>query len=161
MTHHHLRLDRRHGLDRNADHDDDGGTADGQGADVEDVAGDDGQQGDDSQVQRAEDDDLVDRLADEVGGRTARTEARNEAAVALHVVGDLNGVVLNGRIEVGEEDDEQEVADGINGAVRGEHVVVHELCHLLEPSHNARFHALMDKYFPRWREARRVMRSKV
>ena len=35
-----------------------------------------------------------------------------------------------------------------------EHVVVHELCHLIEPSHNARFHALMDKYFPRWREAR-------
>ena len=35
-----------------------------------------------------------------------------------------------------------------------EHVVVHELCHLLEPSHNARFHALMDKYYPRWREAR-------
>ena len=35
-----------------------------------------------------------------------------------------------------------------------EHVVVHELCHFLEPSHNARFHALMDKYFPRWREAR-------
>ena len=36
-----------------------------------------------------------------------------------------------------------------------EHIVAHELCHLLEPSHNARFHALMDKYFPRWREARR------
>ena len=36
-----------------------------------------------------------------------------------------------------------------------EHVVVHELCHLLEPSHNARFHALMDQYFPRWREARK------
>ena len=39
-----------------------------------------------------------------------------------------------------------------------EHVVVHELCHLLEPSHNARFHALMDKYFPRWREARHETR---
>jgi len=37
-----------------------------------------------------------------------------------------------------------------------EHIVVHELCHLLEPSHNARFHALMDKYFPRWREARKA-----
>ena len=37
-----------------------------------------------------------------------------------------------------------------------EHVVVHELCHLLEPSHNARFHALMDKYFPRWKEARKA-----
>ncbi len=36
-----------------------------------------------------------------------------------------------------------------------EHVVVHELCHLLEPSHNARFHELMDRYFPRWREARK------
>ena len=26
---------------------------------------------------------------------------------------------------------------------------------LLLPSHNARFHALMDRYFPRWREARK------
>ncbi|MBO5642214.1 MAG: DUF45 domain-containing protein [Prevotella sp.] len=40
-----------------------------------------------------------------------------------------------------------------------EHVVAHELCHLLEPSHNARFHALMDRYFPRWKEARREMRQ--
>lgn len=40
-----------------------------------------------------------------------------------------------------------------------EHVVVHELCHLLEPSHNARFHALMDKFFPRWREARKETRK--
>ena len=39
-----------------------------------------------------------------------------------------------------------------------EHVVVHELCHLLEPSHNGRFHALMDKFFPRWKEARRETR---
>ena len=42
-----------------------------------------------------------------------------------------------------------------------EHVVVHELCHLLEPSHNARFHALMDRYYPRWREARREARRLV
>lgn len=40
-----------------------------------------------------------------------------------------------------------------------EHVVVHELCHLLEPSHNARFHALMDRYYPRWREANRTTRQ--
>lgn len=40
-----------------------------------------------------------------------------------------------------------------------EHVVVHELCHLLEPSHNARFHVLMDRYFPRWKEARRETRQ--
>lgn len=40
-----------------------------------------------------------------------------------------------------------------------EHVVVHELCHLLEPSHNAHFHALMDKYYPRWKEARKETRQ--
>ena len=40
-----------------------------------------------------------------------------------------------------------------------EHVVVHELCHLLEPSHNARFHALMDRFYPRWREARKATRQ--
>lgn len=39
-----------------------------------------------------------------------------------------------------------------------EHVVAHEMCHLLEPSHNARFHELMDRFFPRWREARKETR---
>jgi len=29
--------------------------------------------------------------------------------------------------------------------------VVHEMVHLLEPSHNARFHALMDRFLPEWR----------
>lgn len=39
-----------------------------------------------------------------------------------------------------------------------EHVVVHELCHLLEPSHNARFHELMDSFFPLWKKARKATR---
>lgn len=33
-----------------------------------------------------------------------------------------------------------------------EYVVVHEMVHLLEPRHGARFHALMDRYLPGWRE---------
>jgi hypothetical protein len=32
-----------------------------------------------------------------------------------------------------------------------EYIVVHELVHLLEPSHNARFIALMDQFLPKWR----------
>jgi predicted metal-dependent hydrolase len=32
-----------------------------------------------------------------------------------------------------------------------EYIVVHELIHLLEPTHNARFVALMDRAMPRWR----------
>jgi predicted metal-dependent hydrolase len=35
-----------------------------------------------------------------------------------------------------------------------EYVTVHELIHLLEPSHNARFVALMDKSMPNWRHIR-------
>ncbi len=31
-----------------------------------------------------------------------------------------------------------------------EYVVVHEMAHLLEPSHNSRFIALMDQFMPKW-----------
>ena len=31
-----------------------------------------------------------------------------------------------------------------------EYVVVHEMAHLLEPSHNSRFIALMDQFMPNW-----------
>ena len=32
-----------------------------------------------------------------------------------------------------------------------EYIVVHELAHLLEPTHSQRFVALMDKFIPKWR----------
>lgn len=35
-----------------------------------------------------------------------------------------------------------------------EYVVVHEMVHLLEPSHNKRFISIMDEHYPNWREAR-------
>ena len=35
-----------------------------------------------------------------------------------------------------------------------EYVVVHEMIHLLEPTHNKRFIALLDQHYPSWREAR-------
>ena len=31
-----------------------------------------------------------------------------------------------------------------------EYIVVHEMVHLLEPTHNSRFIVLMDRYIPRW-----------
>ena len=40
-----------------------------------------------------------------------------------------------------------------------EHVVVHELAHLLVPDHGPRFYAVMDKHFPRWRDARKETRK--
>lgn len=39
-----------------------------------------------------------------------------------------------------------------------EYVVVHELVHMLEPSHNARFHALMDEFLPNWKETKKLLR---
>ncbi|MFR1843992.1 M48 family metallopeptidase [[Clostridium] scindens] len=41
-----------------------------------------------------------------------------------------------------------------------EYIVVHELCHLIEPSHNKRFHAYMTKYLPDWKERRKKLCEK-
>lgn len=35
-----------------------------------------------------------------------------------------------------------------------EYIVVHEMVHLLEPTHNPRFRTLMDLHYPNWRQAR-------
>ena len=35
-----------------------------------------------------------------------------------------------------------------------EYVVVHEMTHLLEPTHSERFISFMDRNYPAWREAR-------
>lgn len=35
-----------------------------------------------------------------------------------------------------------------------EYIVVHELVHLLEPTHNARFQSLMDSFMPQWRQVK-------
>jgi predicted metal-dependent hydrolase len=38
-----------------------------------------------------------------------------------------------------------------------EYIVVHEMAHLLEPTHNARFTALMDQFMPGWRSYRQML----
>jgi len=38
-----------------------------------------------------------------------------------------------------------------------EYITVHEMVHLLEPSHNARFVALMDQFMPKWRFYREML----
>jgi predicted metal-dependent hydrolase len=35
-----------------------------------------------------------------------------------------------------------------------EYVIVHEMVHLLEPTHNDRFITILDEHYPTWREAR-------
>ncbi|WKD28938.1 M48 family metallopeptidase [Halomonas sp. KG2] len=35
-----------------------------------------------------------------------------------------------------------------------EYIIVHEMAHLIEPTHNERFISLLDQHYPVWREAR-------
>jgi len=38
-----------------------------------------------------------------------------------------------------------------------EYIVVHEMAHLLEPTHNSRFSSLMDRFMPNWRFYRQAL----
>ncbi len=38
-------------------------------------------------------------------------------------------------------------------------IVVHEMLHLLEPTHNERFRALLERYMPRWKERKKTLNS--
>ncbi|KTD55364.1 M48 family metallopeptidase [Legionella quateirensis] len=42
-----------------------------------------------------------------------------------------------------------------------EYVLVHELVHLLEASHNKRFYALMTQFMPQWREYQYILEGKA
>jgi predicted metal-dependent hydrolase len=38
-----------------------------------------------------------------------------------------------------------------------DHVVTHELCHLIERNHSPRFHQLLDRAMPDWRDRKRKL----
>jgi len=40
-----------------------------------------------------------------------------------------------------------------------EYVLVHELIHLIEPSHNRRFVTLMDQHMPQWRTLKKILNN--
>jgi predicted metal-dependent hydrolase len=40
-----------------------------------------------------------------------------------------------------------------------EYVIVHELIHLIEPSHNRNFYRLLNQYMPAWKDIRRGMNA--
>ena len=125
MPHHHLSFQSLDGFQSDAHNDDDRGTADSQVTNTShQVACYDGQQSDDTQVNGTKDNDLVDNLLDELSGGLAGTEAGDETAVLLQVVGDLHGIVLDGGVEPAEEEDHQAVHHAVCPAVGGPEVLV-------------------------------------
>ena len=57
----------------------------------------------------------------------------------------FKAVILNSRLNT-------DLAKKPHGCL--EYLVVHEMIHLIEPTHNARFVALMDGAMPQWRIVR-------
>ena len=83
--------------------------------------------------------DLVDKWEPVLGVKTGRVSVQKMKSKW----GSCN--VQNGNIRLNSE-----LAKFPKGAL--EHVMVHELVHLLEPSHSKRFYSLMDQFLPNWRD---------
>ena len=92
MPHEHLCLDHFDRLQSDADHDDDGGAADGHVHDPGDVLGNNGQDGYDTQVNGAEEGQTGEDLGQELSRRTAGAEARNKAAVLFRLLATSTGL---------------------------------------------------------------------
>ena len=46
-------------------------------------------------------------------------------------------------------------------AIAIEYVVLHELAHLIEPSHNLRFQQILSKHMPNWREVEGILNQRI
>ncbi len=42
-----------------------------------------------------------------------------------------------------------------------EYVLVHEMVHLLERKHDARFYGFMDKFYPSWKTVRKFLKNPI
>ena len=78
-----------------------------------------GKQADDGQIGRADHRDAGQHVVDVVGRALARTDAGNEAAMLLQIVGRLRRVEDDRRVEEGEEDDQRGVERACRAAGRG------------------------------------------
>ena len=94
MTHGHLGFQLACGLKRDADDDQQRGAAERDTAELTagDDVGDERESGHDAKEERADERDSAEHLVDVVGSGLAGTDTRDEAAVLLQVVRNLNGV---------------------------------------------------------------------
>src|SRR6187401_3223718 len=122
-----LALDLLHRVECDAHHDEDRGAAKREVlVRVDEHERDQRDQGDQTEVERARQRDAGQDVGQVVLGRLARPDPGDEAAVLLHVVRNLGGLERDRHVEVGEEDDEQEVAEHVERVVAAHQVVVDE-----------------------------------
>src|SRR5580658_1474156 len=103
-----VRFDLVDGVESHTDHDHDRRPAPAKG-DVELLADDALHDANDGDIERPAERDARQHKVDVVGGLLALTHARDEGLLLLQVVGDVDRLKRDGRVEVAEEDDENDV----------------------------------------------------
>ena len=102
MPYQHLGFDLFDGLQYNTAYDDDGCSSEGYICTKIPVK-EDWDDRDDTQANRAYEDDVSQNRLQILSGRLTRSDAGDEAALLLHIVGDLHGIKGDRCIEIGKE----------------------------------------------------------
>src|ERR1700687_5883439 len=102
-----------HGIERDADNDQQSRTAEIE-RDVEALNQDRWQHAYGAHVNRAAERDSREHPINVFGREASRPNARNKTAVFLQVIGDIDGIESNRRVEVAKEDDQGDVSDIIH-----------------------------------------------
>src|SRR2546423_10823309 len=109
VPHHELALDLLHRFEGDTHHDEDGGAPEGELPDPPQRDHHRRDDGDQAEIQRPGQRDTGEDLVEVLGRGIAGPVPRDEPALLLDQVGLALGVELDGRVEVAEEDDEDEV----------------------------------------------------
>src|SRR6056297_1057647 len=123
-----LRFDLFDGVQTDAHHDQQAGaTEDEVLRNAQATEGEYRQHGDQAQVERTRGGQSSQDVVQVVRSRLSSANAGDEPAVLLHVVGNIGRVEGDRHIEVGEEDDQQEVRQQVPGSGSGTEVLLHPL----------------------------------
>ena len=120
MTHLELALELRHGLKRDANHDEDGRSAEGleeRGRRRLEREQNLRKHRDRGQEERARKGDPVEDVLDVGLGLLTRAHARNKTTVLAEVVSEVDRIEDEGCIEVREEDDEERIQEDVQPPV--------------------------------------------
>ena len=119
MTHHHLRFDLFHGFQCHTDQNDDRRTAHHQASHVGEVGINQRNDRNKGEEECPDEGDPRQNLGDIVGGRLAGTDTADGTVVLAKVVAHLDGIILDGHIEIGKTNNQQEVQENVHPAAHG------------------------------------------
>ena len=119
MAHQQERVELLRSLERDGDHNEDGGRTEAtEEVDAQQVHDDGRDYGDQAEEDGAEHGQAAGLSLQIIAGRLTGADAGDEAAVLLQVLGDINSVEADGGVEVREADDEQTVEHVVDDDTR-------------------------------------------